>query len=91
MSWGRGAAHASVHSVVGELVGFLVAAAQGVDDFEALELVGEAVGFNPEGAQVRAVDFVLALHLLDHELGVGDDAECGVPVFDRPGKSGDEA
>lgn len=62
-----------------------------MDDLEALELVGQAVGFDPEGAQVGAVDFVLAFHLLDHELGVGDDAEGRVAVFQGPGEGGDEA
>ena len=86
----RCAAHAAVHGVVGELVGFLVAAAQGVGDFEALQLIGTAAGFFPERAQVGAVDLVFALHLLDHQLGVGDDAEAATFVFKGPGENAEQ-
>ncbi len=84
------AAHAAVHGVVGELVGEFVAASEGVLDFEALQLIGATAGFFPEGAQVGAVDFVFALHLLDHEFGVGDYAEAGVFVFEAPGEDAEE-
>ncbi len=65
--------------------------AEGVGDFELVELGDAAFGFFPEGAQVGGVDLVLALDLLDHELGVGDDAEVGVVVVERPLEAAEEA
>jgi hypothetical protein len=87
---GRGAAHATVHGVVGELVGFFIAAAQCVLDFEFFKLIGPAARFFPEGAKVRAVDFVFALHLLDHEFRVGDYADAGLLVFNAPGENAEQ-
>ena len=60
-------------------------------DFELVELGDAAFGFFPEGTEVRGVDLVLALDLLDHELGVGDDAEVGVVVVERPLEAAEEA
>ena len=77
-------AHAAVHGVVGELVGMLVAAAEGVADLEAIDAAGELSGFFKERAEDGAGYLVLALHLLDHQLGVGDDAEALDVVFDGP-------
>ena len=77
-------AGAAIHGVVGEAVGVFVLVAEGVGDFEAVELGDAAAGFLPQGAQVGGVDLVLALDLLDHELGVGGDAEAGVVVVERP-------
>ena len=87
---GGAAAHASVHGVVGELIGFFVAASEGVLDLKFLELVGATAGFFPEWAEVGAVDFVFALHLLDHEFRVGHDAQAGVLVFEAPGEDAEQ-
>jgi len=62
----------------------LVAAAEGVADFEAVDAAGELSGFFKERAEDGAGDLVLALHLLDHQLGVGDDAEALDVVFGGP-------
>jgi hypothetical protein len=81
----------AVHGVVGELVGGLVFVAQGVGDLEAVELRDAAAGFLPERAEVGRVHLVLALDLLDHELGVGDDAEAAVVVVERPLEAAEQA
>ena len=71
---GWGAFHSSIHGFVGKAVGVFVLVSKGVGDLEGLEL-GDAVSrLLPEGFQVGGVDLVLALDLLDHQLGVGDDA-----------------
>jgi hypothetical protein len=85
------AAHSAVHGLVGEAVGVLVFVAEGVGDFEGFEFGDAVFGLLPEGSQVGGVDFVLALNLLDHELGVGDDAEAGVVVVERVLEAGEEA
>ena len=93
-SWGRrswGAVGAAVHGLVGEAVGVLVFVAEGVGDFELVELGDAAFGFFPEGAEIGGVDLVLALDLLDHQLGVGDDTEAGVAVVERPLEAAEEA
>ena len=41
--------------------------------------------------EVGGVDLVLALDLLDHQLGVGDDAEAGVMVVESVLEAGKEA
>ncbi len=65
--------------------------AEGVGDLEGFE-AGDAVsGFLPEEFEVGGVDFVLALDLLDHELGVGDDAEAVVVVVEGVLEAGEEA
>ena len=82
---------APVHGFVGEAVGVLVLVAQGVGDLEAVELRDAAAGFFPERPQVGGVDLVLALNLLDHQLGIGDDAEAGVAVVERPLQAAEQA
>jgi hypothetical protein len=64
------AAHTAVHGLVGEAVGVLVFVAEGVGDLEGFESGNSVFGLLPEGSQVGGVDFVLALNLLDHQLGV---------------------
>ena len=88
---GGGFAGAAVHGFVGEAVGVLVFVAEGVGDLEGFELGDAAAGFFPEGLEVGAVDLVLALDLLDHQLGVGDDAEAGVAVVEGPLEAAEEA
>jgi len=61
-----------------------------VGDLELFQFIGAFAGFFPEWAQVGAVDFVFALHLLDHQFGIGDYAEAGVVVFDTPGEDAEE-
>ena len=85
------AAHAAVHGLVGEAVGVLVFVAEGVGDLEGFEFGDAVSGLLPEGSEVGGVDFVLALDLLDHELGVGDDAEAGVVVVEGVLEAGEEA
>ena len=93
--WGTrscGAAfHAAVHGFVGEAVGVLVFVAEGVGDLEGFEFGDAVSGLLPEGSQVGGVDFVLALDLLDHELGVRDDAEAGVVVVEGVLEAAEEA
>ena len=50
-----------------------------------------AFGLLPEGLEVGGVDLVLALDLLDHQLGVGDDAEAGVAVVEGVLEAGEQA
>ena len=88
-SWG--AFHASVHGFVGEAVGVFVFVAEGVGDLEGFEFGDAVAGFLPEGFEVGGVDFVFALDLLDHQLGVGDDAEAGVVVVEGVLEAGEEA
>ena len=83
--------HASVHGLVGEGVGGFVFVAEGVGDFEGFESGDAVFGLLPEGFEVGGVDLVLALDLLDHELGVGDDAEAGVVVVEGVLEAGEEA
>jgi hypothetical protein len=85
------AAHATVHGLVGEAIGVLVFVAEGVGDLEGFESGDAVFGLLPEGPQVGGVDFVLALDLLDHELGVRDDAEAGVVVVEGVLEAGEEA
>ena len=80
----RHSSRAFVHGFVGELVGVLVSAAEGVANFEAGDAAGELSCFFKERAEDGAGYLVLALHLLDHQLGVGDDAEALDVVFDGP-------
>jgi hypothetical protein len=94
--WGTGittlaAAHAPVHGLVGEAVGVLVFVAEGVGYLEGFESGDAVFGLLPEGSKVGGVDFVLALDLLDHELGVRDDAEAGVVVVEGVLEAGKEA
>ena len=51
-------------------VGGLVFVAEGVGDLEGFELGDAVAGLLPERFEVGRVDFVVALDLLDHELGV---------------------
>src|SRR3954468_6826863 len=78
--WGSGSCgrtlRPAVHGFVGEAVGVLVFVAEGVGDFEGFETGYAVLCFLPEGFEIGRVDLVLALDLLDHELGVGDDAEA---------------
>ena len=85
------AVHAAVHSLVGEAVGVLVFVAEGVGDFEGFEFGDAVFGLLPEGAEGGGVYFVFALDLLDHQLGVGDDAEAGVVVVEGVLEAGEEA
>ena len=84
-------AGAAIHGIVGEAVGVLVFVAEGVGDFEAVELGDAAAGFFPEGFEVCGVDLELALNLLDHEERIGDDAEAGLVVVEGPLEAGEEA
>ena len=88
---GRGAAHSAVHGFVGEAVGVFVFVAQGVGDLEAFEFGDAALGFFVERLEVRAFDLIFALDLLDHQLGVGDDAEAGMVVVERVLEAAKEA
>ena len=89
-SWqGGGAlAHGYVHGFVGEAVGLFVSAAEGVFDLKLFQFSGQEPGLLPEGAEGGAGDFVLAFELLDHELGVGDDAEALYTVAQSPVQDG---
>ena len=91
LAGGVGALHAAVHGFVGEAVGFFVLVAEGVGDLEGFESGDAVPGLLPEGFEVGGVDLVLALDLLDHELGVGDDAEAGVVVVEGVLEAAEEA
>jgi len=60
-------------------------------DFEAVELGDAAAGFLPEGQQVGGFYFVFSLYLLDHELGVGDNAEVEDAVVEGVLEAAEEA
>ncbi len=85
------AAHATVHGLVGEAVGVFVFVAEGVGDLEGFQFGYAVFCLLPEGSQIRGVDLVLALDLLDHQLGVRDDAEAGVMVVEGVLETGEEA
>ena len=85
------ASHAAVHGLVGERVGVLVFVAQGVGDLKGVEPGDAVAGLLPQGLQVRGVDLVLALDLLDHQLGIGDDLDAAVAVGEGPVEHGEQA
>ena len=91
LAGGVGSLHAAVHGFVGEAVGVLVFVAEGVGDLEGFEFGDAVSGLLPEGFQVGGVDLVFALDLLDHQLGVGDDAEAGVVVVEGVLEAAEEA
>ena len=59
-------------------------------DLEAVELGDTAARLFPQGTEVGGVDLVLALDLVHHQLGVGDDAEVLVAVGQGPGEAAEE-
>lgn len=71
---GFGTSCAAVHGLIGEAVGMLVLGAQGVLDDEGIEALDTAAGLGVEGDEVGTLDLEASLDLLDHQLGVGDDA-----------------
>ena len=91
LAGGVGTLHSAVHGFVGEAVGVLVFVAKGVGDLEGFELGDAVSGLLPEGFQVGGVDLVFALNLLDHQLGVRDDAEAGVVVVEGVLQAAEEA
>ncbi len=80
---GRGAVHTAVHGFVGEAVGVLVFVAERMGDLEPFELGDATPGLVVEGLQVGTFDLVLPLDLLDHQLGVGDDAQARIAAVER--------
>jgi hypothetical protein len=86
-----GALGAAVHGLVGQAVGVLVFVAEGVDDLEGVELGDFLLRLLEEGPQAWALDLVLALDLLDHQLGVGDDAQAPVSVAEGKVERGEQA
>jgi len=76
--------HSLVHGFVGQAVGCLVAAAKGVGHLEAFKTAGDLARFIIKRAQDGAGNLVLALHLLDHQFGVGDYAEALDAVVGGP-------
>jgi hypothetical protein len=91
LAGGVGTLHSAVHGFVGEAVGVLVFVAEGVGDLEGLEFGDSAFGFVVKGLEVGAFDLVFALDLLDHELGIADDAEAGVVVVEGVLQAAEEA
>ena len=85
------AVHAAVHGFVGEAVGVFVFVAQGVGDLEAVEFGDAAFCLFVEGLEVGAFDLILTLDLLDHQFGVGDDAETGMVVVEGVLEAAEEA
>ena len=79
-----------VERLVDELVGELVVLApdRGVGD--RAELAGQAGGPQRELAQRLVLDLVLAAHLLDHQLRVGDHLELADVELDRLLEPGDQ-
>ena len=51
-------------------------------NLEVVELRDAAARLLVEGAEFRTVHPILALHLFDHELRVGDDPQALVPMGD---------
>ena len=90
-TWPLCPAHALIHGVVGELVGFLVTTPKGVCDLKSLESSCKAFGFFPKRDQTGIFDLVDTLHLLDHQLGIGDHAQAPGTVLNGPLEDGDEA
>ena len=83
--------HPLVHGFIGQTVGLFVSTAEGVADFEVLEVAGEAQGLIKKGAERGALDLIEELHLLDHQLGVGDHAQALRLVLDGPAQDGQKA
>jgi hypothetical protein len=65
--------------------------AEGVGDLEGFQFGDAAARFLPEEFEIGGVDFVLALDLLDHQLGVGDDSEAGMVVVEGVLETGEQA
>ena len=85
------AAHGLVHGQIRQPVGALILLPQDVLDLEFFELGDAAFGLVVKRTQLRAIDTVLSLDLLDHQLGVGDDLEMGMAVGDREVEGGEQA
>ena len=86
-----GSVGAFVHGEIRQAVGVLVLTSEYVIDAEGLQFCDMAFGLVVERAQVGAFDAVLALHLLDHELGVSDDAQLGVAPGEGEFEGGQQA
>ena len=65
--------------------------AKGMGDLEGLHLRDLLLCLVVERAEDRALDLVFSLDLLDHQLGVGDDAEAGVVVGEGKVEGGEQA
>ena len=59
-------------------------------DFKAFQLAGLLTGLFPKRTEIWAVDFVFALHLFDHQFGVGNDTQSAVLVLQAPGENAEE-
>ena len=79
-------AHAFVHCLIGQAIGFLISTTERMANLKAFEVAGKATGLLPHGSQNRAGNFVLALHLLDHQFGIGYGPEFSRAMFFCPGE-----
>ena len=82
---------AAIHRIVGEAIGVLVLVAKSVANLEALQLRDALTRLFPQWKQIGRFDFELALNLIDHEQRVGDDAQAGMMIFERPVQAGEQA
>lgn len=65
--------------------------AKRVGDLEPLQSSDAPASFLPKWPKVRRVDLVLALDLLHHELGVGDDTQGEMTVVECPLETSEQA
>src|SRR3954466_3567707 len=75
--------HASIHSLIGQAVGLGVAGAERVIDLETIQGAGQPAGLLPKREQAWILYLVLAFHLLDHELRVGNHPQAPGAAFRR--------
>src|SRR4051812_24898917 len=81
---------ACVQSLVDQRAGKLVVLPPDGRVAHAADLAGQAPRLRPELLERLVLDPVLAAHLLDHQLGVGDDLHLVEAELDRLLEAGDE-
>jgi len=91
LGWGSLALGTAVHGVVRKLIGCLVLVAQGMADFEAIELCNAPPRLFPKRTQIGRIHLIFALDLFDHEFRVGDRAQAAVAVIECPLQAAEQA
>jgi len=81
----------AVHGIVRKLIGCLIFVAQGMADFEAIQLCDAAPRLFPKRTQIGRIHLIFALNLLHHELRVGDHAQAAAAVIQCPLKAAEQA
>jgi len=90
-SSGRLLAHAAVHGFIGQAIGVFVFVTKSVRNLKPAQKGDAALGLIVEGTQIGRFDLVLALDLLDHQLGIGDHPQVRMALVERPLQAGQQA